>query len=1056
MNERDIFDNALAISDPRERAEYLDVACEEDRRLRKHIEGLLAVHDKLGGFLELPAVTTGASTKAQAVQCQIGSQIGPYKLREQIGEGGMGVVYVAEQTEPVRRKVALKIIKPGMDSQQVLARFESERQALAMMDHPHIARIIDAGTTETRRSFFVMELVHGAPINAFCDEHELTSKERLLVFAKVCKAVQHAHQKGIIHRDLKPSNVLVASIDGEAIPKVIDFGVAKAAGPKTVDATIYTQFSQIVGTPLYMSPEQAELGVADVDTRSDVYALGVILYELLTGSTPFDSETLKQAGFDEMRRIIREDEPPRPSVMVSTLEAEALSTVSQRRGSDPRMLSGSLRGELDWIVMTALEKDRRRRYASASALAEDVQRFLRDEPIAARPASRWYLAQKFVRRHRAVVASASVVVVALVTGLALAVSGLQIAKHRAEDLAIALEDQEALTEVLSDMYPKRYLRANLGRKRTVFDAIEEVSEELNNGRLNGHPRAEIKVRQVFADAYWSALEFAKFREHLHQALHLAEQEYGVDSLIVGKIHEKLSLEIGANGSELVGPEYVLRHANRAINIYERAGISSVGVWTSKGYALAHWPERHTEAIQAAEMAMQLDDGKAQTCMDLGNHYAYLEDEEHLGKALSYYTQALDIHEQQESPRPNVRANLLAHQALCLRRLGRMEDALAAFREAFDLFDSPELKAEPDCHAIGRSLAKIQFVMGNVGEAFELTDQIEEFVRSSNIASSLIISTATKGWLYFQLGDYDRAEDYFARAMHLAEDEYGRFHGWFGLPCLYLGLTYEAMGKSPEDTATIYRQLLPLTKQYTTASYVNNFAFWAHARGLIATDGDLDDATRIGNRALHNVRARRQIHREPALHVLRAKIHRSRNQFKSAITELRNGLNKAKEPSATYLSMHRFETPTDRRQVEDELVELLLESGRTDEALTVRIQAVEERKRAFPDPDHIQTILAEIRLGTLRSEQKRHGPGTVDAFADALTRLRKFSPWADGVRRKAIPLVVEAYEDLGDSVSADRWHVAWKQLNETSIGPNRPQPDISISPARASVTAVESE
>ena len=400
--------------------DFLRDRCGNDDKLYDRVHRLLLAHRQMGSVRDSPprerseTQTPIASTDTPL----IGTEIGSYRLREQLGEGGMGVVYVGEQTEPVRRKVALKVIKPGMDSQQVIARFESERQALAMMDHPNIARILDAGTTASKRSYFVMELVYGVPLTEYCDQHELTTEERLRIFVIVCKAVQHAHQKGIIHRDLKPSNVLVASIDGEAVPKVIDFGVAKATGPDIVDATVYTQFAQMIGTPLYMSPEQAELGVADVDTRCDVYTLGVLLYELLTGTTPFNRETLKQASFDEMRRIIRENEPLKPSSMVSTFNAEALSTISQRRSIDPRKLRDSLKGEFDWIVMKALEKDRNRRYESASALAADIERHLRDEPVVARPASRWYRAQKFIRRNRVLVASTAAVVVALVTGLA--------------------------------------------------------------------------------------------------------------------------------------------------------------------------------------------------------------------------------------------------------------------------------------------------------------------------------------------------------------------------------------------------------------------------------------------------------------------------------------------------------------------------------------------------------------------------------------------------------------------------------------------------------------
>ena len=396
---------------PADRAAYLDKACADDPAVRERVEALLHARAAAGRFLQAPPSGPVVTVAEPSVVEQAGAVIGPYKLLEQIGEGGFGVVFMAEQTQPVRRKVALKVLKPGMDTRQVVARFEAERQALALMDHPNIAHVFDGGETATGRPYFVMELVRGIPITDFCDQNHFAVRERLELFVTACQAVQHAHQKGIIHRDIKPTNVLVTMHDDKSVVKVIDFGIAKATGQQLTDKTLFTNFAQMIGTPLYMSPEQAQMSGLDVDTRSDIYALGVLLYELLTGTTPFDRERLKTLGYDEIRRIIREEEPAKPSTRISTL-GQAAVTASANRGSDPKRLSQLFRGELDWIVMKALEKDRNRRYESASAFAADVQRYLHDEPVQACPPSALYRFRRFARRNKAVLAAATAVAAA--------------------------------------------------------------------------------------------------------------------------------------------------------------------------------------------------------------------------------------------------------------------------------------------------------------------------------------------------------------------------------------------------------------------------------------------------------------------------------------------------------------------------------------------------------------------------------------------------------------------------------------------------------------------
>ena len=413
MSDESIFAAALGKATGAERRAFLDEACGRDEALRRRVERLLEADDQTAGILERgPDGLTGPHEPPGE---RPGDRVGPYKLLQQIGEGGMGVVYMAEQQEPVRRRVALKIIKPGMDSRQVIARFEAERQALAMMDHQNIARVLDAGTTESGRPYFVMELVQGVPITQFCDDRHLTPRERLELFVPVCRAIQHAHQKGIIHRDIKPSNVLVTMYDDKPVPKVIDFGVAKAIEQRLTERTMFTQFGALVGTFEYMSPEQAEMNAFGVDTRSDVYSLGVLLYELLTGTTPLGRERLRTAALHELVRLIKEEEAPRPSVRLSSLDH--LPSVAAARKTEPGRLPKLVRGELDWIVMKCLEKDRTRRYDSAGGLARDVEHYLADEPVEAGPPGAGYRLRKAMRKYRTPLRVAGAFLLLLVAGV---------------------------------------------------------------------------------------------------------------------------------------------------------------------------------------------------------------------------------------------------------------------------------------------------------------------------------------------------------------------------------------------------------------------------------------------------------------------------------------------------------------------------------------------------------------------------------------------------------------------------------------------------------------
>ena len=464
-----VFMAALEKESPELRNQYLDQACANDSELRREVIELLASLKQADSFLEnKPGAGLEQTAMHSTLLISAGEAIGPYKLLEEIGEGGMGSVWVAQQSEPIKRKVAIKLIKAGMDSKAVLARFGAERQALAMMDHPNIARVLDGGMTEQGRPYFAMEYVKGVPLTEYCDQAKLSVKERLELFLPICNAVQHAHQKGIIHRDLKPSNVLVCLYDGKPVPKVIDFGLAKAIHQSLTEQSLYTAHGMMLGTPLYMSPEQAEHNNLDIDTRTDVYSLGVILYELLTGTTPLEKAQFKQAAAAEMLRLIREVEPPKPSTRLSG--SASLPSVAAQRSIDPRHLTRSITGDLDWVVMKALEKERSRRYETANGLGMDILRHLSGEAVVAAPPSSAYRFKKFIRRNRVMVTAGSAVAAALLIGVVAFAWQANVARYQ-RDIAVAAQQAEADQRKLAET-----ARAEAQAKETEANAVVEFFE----------------------------------------------------------------------------------------------------------------------------------------------------------------------------------------------------------------------------------------------------------------------------------------------------------------------------------------------------------------------------------------------------------------------------------------------------------------------------------------------------------------------------------------------------------------------------------------------------
>jgi serine/threonine protein kinase len=519
--EVEVFEAALELP-PGQREAFVAQASGGDSALLERVRALLHAAENGTDFLTPIAPTPPPNLPAIE---KPGDRIGRYKLLEQIGEGGCGVVYMAEQEEPIRRRVALKVIKLGMDTRQVIARFEAERQALALMDHPNIAKVHDAGTTATGRPYFVMELVRGLRITDYCNDKRLPTGKRLELFIQVCQAVQHAHQKGIIHRDLKPSNILVTVNDGVPVPKVIDFGIAKAtSGERLTDKTVFTAFHQFIGTPAYMSPEQAELTSVDIDTRSDIYTLGVLLYELLTGQTPFDAAELLRAGLDEMRRMLREKEPARPSTRLSTLNADELTATARLHGLEPPKLISLVRGDLDWIVLKCLEKDRARRYETANALLMDIQRHLSNEPVIARPRSRLYEFQRTIRRHKVGFAAATAVLAALFLGLGVATWSLTKEKkaRRRADWEAAKSSQTALVleNMLGGIDPKMAQERDTSLLREMLSqTATRVSRDLTN-----QPLVEAHLESTIANIYAALGDFPKAEQMARSALALRRSD----------------------------------------------------------------------------------------------------------------------------------------------------------------------------------------------------------------------------------------------------------------------------------------------------------------------------------------------------------------------------------------------------------------------------------------------------------------------------------------------------------------------------------------------------
>jgi serine/threonine protein kinase len=814
LDERLIFDEARRIESLPDRLLYVRNACADDGELVRRVQALLRVYDEESTFLQSSAIPEAGRSEGP------GTRVGPYQLLEQIGEGGFGVVYVAEQHEPLRRIVALKILKPGMDSRDVVARFDAERQALALMDHPNIARVFDGGETDSGRPYFVMELVQGVPITRYCDVHRLAPGERLALFSTVCQAVQHAHQKGIIHRDIKPTNVLVGVYDGGPAPKVIDFGIAKALGQKLTERTLITQPGGIIGTLEYMSPEQAEFHPLDVDTRADIYSLGVLLYELLTGTTPLTRERLKQTSLTEALRLIREEDPPRPSTRLSESK-DTLASISAQRRLEPTRLSRKLRGELDWIVMKALEKDRDRRYATAAALAEDVDRYLRQEAILARPPSLSYRLSKFVRRNRTAVLALTTIAAALLLGTTVAVWQAIVATHARNDVLNAFSSEteakrqanakEAETRAVLDFVEKRIMAAprpkgeagGLGTSITVRQAVEAALPFVA-GRFQEQPLTEARLRMTLGKSFQYMGEFKIAAEQFQIARTLYSQERGLDDRdtlermdwlaesyrYAGRPTEALELqqETLARRKTHLGPDDpdTLRSMNNlaiclwglgqfaeSLHLHEETlarrqvqlGTDSPETLQSMNNLAAAYNGmgRHGAALPLhrktlALMKTQLSPDHPDALMSMSNVGETLLAMGHYQEAAPVLEDTLTRRKAQLSASHPETLESMSSLAVCYRCLGRHDEALQLIEKAIALQRTQLGADHPDTLGSMHNLACIRFALGQHQEGLKIYREVLGQRQAKLGVSHPDILNSIREMAGLRLRDYARTGD----------------------------------------------------------------------------------------------------------------------------------------------------------------------------------------------------------------------------------------------------------------------------------------------------------
>jgi tetratricopeptide (TPR) repeat protein len=779
---RELFIAASEI-EPDQREAYLDRMCGDDSELRNEVLELLRFHRQES--VDDEGATPLSDQPPPSVELE---NIGRYRLVRKIGEGGMGQVYEAEQQRPIRRAVALKIIKWGMDTEQVVARFESERQALALMDHPNIARVYDAGATEQGRPYFVMELVQGISITDYCDRNRLDTEQRLELFLQVCRGVQHAHQKGVIHRDLKPSNILVTVSDQGPTPKIIDFGIAKATSQRLTEHTVFTELGQWIGTPEYMSPEQADLTALDIDTRTDVYSLGVVLYELLAGALPFDSVQLRASGFEEMRRIIREQDPPRPSTRVSSLGEQAPTTAEQR-ATDPITLARRLKGDLDWISMRALEKDRFRRYGSPSELAGDIERHLDHQPVTAGPPGMMYRARKFGRRHRAAVIAGGLVLSALVVGLVVATIGM-VRAQRAE--RIATTQVELLIGLFDALDPGGETGGTASTEEILTTATTRINRELGHS-----PLVRARLLETIGRIYVNLGAHPAARRAFEESLEIRRAELGPTHPQVADSLRHMGWVLGLIGEV----DAAVAHLELALEIHEQA----------------YGPDHPSTGETLNELAFELwRDGEFSTAKPL-------------------FERALSIRERAYGPDHLSVGDTLYMQAVLLRDMGEVDRARAGFERALKIREA----------ALGPDHTQVAWTLVNYGQLFQQTGDDQKarahYQRALSIQQAIFGSdhfTSVQpliglGQLELESGDLDRARVMIEDALHIQEKLYGVDHLALADTLVALGRVEQNAGDTDRAHELYQRSLQINTRHHgddhpalaLSLGWLGDLAFW---------------------------------------------------------------------------------------------------------------------------------------------------------------------------------------------------------------------------------------